>query len=445
MKAIMNKKYYICIVYVLTFSICITSFGQRKKELDEVKYMRNSLNTMLVYDGQFLNKDKVLKAYDDYEFPDKYNDHRLDLNSMDLATAELSEQEWSAFLTEIGAESKEAYDAQILKYKETFDENYTDERLDIYKIKNLIIKNNMASEMVKKWFDSNQDGKLEFDLVRERGLYNASKEDIDNALSEARGSNSIIDGAVLDIVPKTYLVLNKMNFVSNEWAAALIREAAYEAAKELGPLLETSGRKVADKIYEKTKEGYSVWTRAYLFQLKWDEEMKNKLYDYWGDEGVIKDDFKDIGFTLDHIGTERATSLVTFSLKKEDKERTEDDIINLATVRNVEKVFSKLTKNYEAFKPKVPLAEFKPFTAFIGMKEGLKGGETFEVLNEQYDQKTGRTIYKKIGTLKVDKKSVWDNRYSLDGEDTNESPIDRTLFKGKAGNATFGSLLRLIK
>ena len=165
MKAIMNKKYYICIVYVLTFSISITSFGQRKKELDEVKYMRNSLNTMLVYDGQFLNKDKVLKAYDDYEFPDKYNDHRLDLNSMDLATAELSEQEWSAFLTEIGAESKEAYDAQILKYKETFDENYTDERLDIYKIKNLIIKNNMASEMVKKWFDSNQDGKLEFDLV----------------------------------------------------------------------------------------------------------------------------------------------------------------------------------------------------------------------------------------------------------------------------------------
>ena len=58
----------------------------------------------------------------------------------------------------------------------------------------------------------------------------------------------------------------------------------------------------------------------------------------------------------------RQNSLVTFSLKKEDKDRTEDDIINLITVRNVEKVFSKLTKKYEDFKPKVPLAEFSPLT-----------------------------------------------------------------------------------
>ena len=78
------------------------------------------------------------------------------------------------------------------------------------------------------------------------------------------------------------------------------------------------------------------------------------------------------------------------------------------------------------------------------MKEGLEGGETFEVLNEEYNSKTGRSIYKSVGKLKVDKKSIWDNRYSLDGEHDPSGP-DRTTFKGKAKKATYGSLLRLIK
>ena len=151
-------------------------------------------------------------------------------------------------------------------------------------------------------------------------------------------------------------------------------------------------------------------------------------------------------FDIEHVGTEKANSLVTFSLKAEDKDRTEDDIINLATVRNVEKVFSKLTKNYEDFKPKAPLVEFgKPMTAFVGMKEGLEGGETFEVLNEEFDSKTGRTIYKSVGKIKVDKKSIWDNRYSADDKPNDPNGPDRTAFKGKAKKATYGSLIRLIK
>ena len=74
------------------------------------------------------------------------------------------------------------------------------------------------------------------------------------------------------------------------------------------------------------------------------------------------------------------------------------------------------------------------------MKEGLKGGETFEVLNEEYDDKTGRTFYKLVGRIKVNKKLIWDNRYSA-GEESS-SNLDRTTFKGKAKKATLGSLIR---
>ena len=59
-----------------------------------------------------------------------------------------------------------------------------------------------------------------------------------------------------------------------------------------------------------------------------------------------------------------------------------------------------MTKKYEDFKPKVPLVEFSPLTAFIGMKEGLEGGETFEVLNEEYDSKTGGLYISLLEKLK---------------------------------------------
>ena len=83
--------------------------------------------------------------------------------------------------------------------------------------------------------------------------------------------------------------------------------------------------KAADKVYEKTSEGYSVWTTEFLFKLKWDELDQNNLYSNWEN----KEEFLKNEFSIEHVGTEKANSLVTFSLKKEDKDRTEDDIITL--------------------------------------------------------------------------------------------------------------------
>lgn len=421
------------------------TYSQKKKSIDDIQYKRNSLSIHLVSDGEFENKEKVLNAYNNYNFPDKYNDHRVGSSNVDLSNVEFSEEEFNIILEELG-ETKESYDDKIKIAKEIFGENYKDERLDVFKIKKFIQDSKMGSMIIDKWYDNNNDGKFDIDLITERGLFNASKEDIDKARSEATGTNVIVTGAALDLIPQTYVVFNKMSFVSNELMAAFVKEMAMKEINKMDDgLPKELAIKAAEKVYEKTSEGYSVWTTAFLFKFKWDEQDQINLYTSWEKNEEVKDEFLKNDFSLDLVGTEKANSLVTFSLKAEDKDRSEDDIINLATVRNVEKVFSKLTKNYEDFKPKVPLVEFKPLTAFIGMKEGLEGGETFEVLNEEYDSKTGRTIYKSVGKVKVDKKSIWDNRYSLDGEPNDPNGPDRTTFKGKANKATYGSLLRLIK
>jgi len=432
--------------YTLTLftflAITLTVFAQKKKSIDDVKYQRNSLSTFLVSDGDYENKDKVLQSYKNYKFPDKYNDHRIDLNDIDLSSVVFNDEEMEVIYTDLG-ETKESFDQKTVVAKTFFGDNYKDERLTLYKIKKFLSSNKIGAKMVGKWYDNNNDGKFDLDLIEERGLFNASKEDIDKANAEERGQSRLIDGATLDLVPKTYLVLNKMSFISNEIAASFIRALAEVEISKLDGIKKDLATKLADKVYEKTSEGYSVLTTAYLFKLNWDESNSEEIYQNWESKDAF---LSSANFDIEHVGTEKANSLVTFSLKAEDKDRTEDDIINLATVRNVEKVFSKLTKNYEDFKPKAPLVEFgKPMTAFVGMKEGLEGGETFEVLNEEFDSKTGRTIYKSVGKIKVDKKSIWDNRYSADDKPNDPNGPDRTAFKGKAKKATYGSLIRLIK
>jgi len=155
-------------------------------------------------------------------------------------------------------------------------------------------------------------------------------------------------------------------------------------------------------------------------------------------------------FKLEFVGDESASGLVTFSLKEK---RTEEQIITLSTTRIIDNVYAKLQKKYDVFKTKTPLYTGDPITAKIGKKEGLEGGERFEVLEQIIDPKTGVATYKNVGIIKVDKDLIWDNTFTdgiapvadpaADGK--NAKPvIDRTTFEG--GKKFFsGMLIRQIK
>ena len=153
-------------------------------------------------------------------------------------------------------------------------------------------------------------------------------------------------------------------------------------------------------------------------------------------------------FKLKYLGTEGSSAIVLFSLKEK---RTEDQIIELATVRNADNVFAKLQKKYDVFKPKVQLLTVDPLTAKIGMKEGIEGGDKFEVLEQTIDEKTGLTNYVSKGKITVDKNMIWDNRYNVvegpqESQTTGDKPaLDRTTFKGGSKDYYSGMLIRQIK
>ena len=125
--------------------------------------------------------------------------------------------------------------------------------------------------------------------------------------------------------------------------------------------------------YEKGKEGYSVWTTSYLYRLAWNDSIAAVFYnDLWMDKSnpdpARKEKFDNSSlFHLDYIGNEHSSSLVTFSLKEK---RSEEKIVEISTIRNIDAVYAKLQKKYDVFKTKTPLYTGYPITAKIGLKEG---------------------------------------------------------------------------
>lgn len=421
----------------------------------EVKYRRSSLHMVLCESEKFPQKEVVMKAYNTAPFPDKYNDHTIvSEKSFDPAKYALTDAEKVVPTTGAGKLGKMAKGAAGDATGGAVDADRATFPLVIAKY----LKNKkVANQMVAKWFDRQADGTFDMNLIGERGSYSATDLEANVAKGSARGLSSLSDAGE-ELIKNSFVVFTKLNFVANEPVAAALRDAAKiaAAAKIKIPAALDAANKAADLAYEKAKEGYSVWTTAYLYKLKWNDSISAVFYnDLWANKGKAdakrKEAFdKSDMFQMEFVGDEKAVSLVTFSLKEK---RTEEQIISLATVRNLDAVFAKLQKKYEVFKPKIPLANGDPITAKIGMKEGLEGGEKFEVLEQQMDPKTGLTSYKSKGKITVMKDMLWDNRYNageapvpqtLAAGEVAKPVLDRTTFKGGKKFYT-GMLIRQMK
>jgi hypothetical protein len=145
-------------------------------------------------------------------------------------------------------------------------------------------------------------------------------------------------------------------------------------------------------------------------------------------------------FTLEYIGSEVASEQTQSSVFTS---KTEEQLIARATTKSVDKVIAKLQRNHDQFKTKTPLYTTDPLAAKIGLKEGLEGGDRYEVL-EQVEDEFGKTFYKRVSVITVDKKQIWDNRYMADEENPN-NVYDRTLFIGSSKDLYPGMLIRQIR
>jgi hypothetical protein len=406
--------------------------AQKDADEQDFVYRRSSLYPILLETDPVFDTPEdadlntiVMKAYGEAPFPDKYNDHRLaDVSFKFNEYITLSADEAKEMANEDGKEKGRKKDQKYMAAAEKF-----------------LAEKDVARGMVAKWFNRSEKGGFDMSLIHERGAYNAGTLEVELASGSKRGMAMLKDAGE-ELIKNSFVVINRMRFVKNEPIARATRDIALIAASKIKQdMLRLAAETAAKVAYEATKDGYSVWTVSYLYQLEWNDEIANNFYmNMWMDDSSIDEERKKLFettdiFKLNFVGFEKSKSLVLFSVGK-----SKEMILTQATVRNIDRTYVKLQKSFDVFKTKTPITGTGPLVAPIGMKDGVSKGTKFDVLEMIWDEKEGVTTYKVVGKVKA--KEVWDNRFTLGEEDTKaneDGTVKGTVFKGKG---EVGMLLR---
>jgi hypothetical protein len=387
----------------LFLGIFTFTFAQDSKNEMDVKYRRSSLYSVMVDQPGLPYASEIKKNFENSPIPDKFNNHNLSKRIYSLGELPLDG----------------AYDAPIL--------------------------NSIARDLVAIWFNRSEKGGFSMNLIKERGFYDATSLDVAKAKASKR-SLDLLSDAGEELIGKTFVLINDFKYTDK----AEVAEKASGWLNVLGTIGDYAGVSYASTITTAAGagatvagKGYIVKANAHLYQLVWDEETAAIFYnDYWADDQTItpakKKAFEESTiFKLKYVGADTSWSDIQSTIYTS---KTDEELIERASVKAIDRVIVKLQKNHDQFKTKTPLYTVEPLTAKIGLKEGLTKKSTFDVL-EQVEDENGRTSYAKVGVVKIDNKyPIWDNTYGAEEENPN-STIDRTHFKRSSGKEFFPGML----
>ena len=376
----------------------------------EMKYRRSSIYSIMLKHENQKFADTIANVFQLMPVPDKYNDHDLSVKVVSVKSKEVASSEVESFLN----------------------------------------KNGIASRLVSKWFNRDfTNGACDVELIKERGLYNASEMDKSIALQTQRG-RAMLEDAGEELIGNTFVLVNDISYIDKSkgsatagtvikalgWATSLItgNDSYGDLGESVGDITETY-------------KGFKVKIYTHLYQLVWDEESSTTFYErMYTDEP----DMEKLGamelyrdkFKLKYVGSQLSDGSTTSFLGiKEDEPQL---MVRKACQRALDDNVANLQKNYEAFKVKVPLLNTEPLTAQIGKKEGITEKSRFEVLEVQ--EKDGRTIYERVGVIKPVSDLIWDNRFMAIEEKAEGATLGYTTFKKVSGRNFYpGMLIREIK
>lgn len=398
----------IALVLMLAVLSAMQSYAQ--KDSTAMNYRRSSLYSLLInHDDQKFARE-ISDVFLQIPTPDKYNNHDLSVKVVSMG--------------------------QKLKDTQVVDE---------------FVKNNgIASRMVSRWFNRDPlTGVCDVELVKERGLYDASEFDKELAARSQRGM-AMLEDAGEDLIGNSFLVVNDIRYIDRENTG----KAFGTAFRILGAVADVAlgtnsfsdlGDSMGDMM--ETLKGFKVNVITHLYQLVWDEETAMTFYrDYYSTDSdqAKKQAFDNhrSKFSMKYIGMQKSSGKdVSFLGVNLDEPK---QMIRKACQRAIDENIASLQQNFEAFKVKTPLTEVEPICAQIGMKEGITEKSRFEVLEAV--MKDNKVEYKKVGEIKPVSGMIWDNRYMAKEEGAAGAELGQTTFKKVSGRDFYpGMLIREIK
>ena len=392
--------------------IALIAMSVQAQETD-ANYRRSSIYSVLVNhtDQQFASEIK--EAFLQIPVPDKFNDHNLSVKVLNLDK-------------KLSGASSEKENPLITEF---------------------LNNNKVASRLVGRWF--NRDfftGQCNMELVKERGLYNATEFDKQLASRSARGM-AMLQDAGEDLIGNTFVLVNDIRYVDKNRAAktasSILKALGSIAAAYTGSNIDDLTDNIGDMV--ETIKGFKVKINTFLYKLEWSDDIATQFYQ--DQYGAVPDPAKKANFDaardnykLKYVGkVESSGGTTSFLGINEDQPVV---MVRKACQRAIDENVVDLQRNYEEFRTKSPLVSVEPITAFVGMKEGVTAKSKFEVL-EVVELENGKHKYNRVGVIQPIENLIWDNRFMAVEEGAQGATLGFTTFRKVSGkDFSKGMLIR---
>ena len=377
----------------------------------QTKYRRSSLYQLMINHREQKFADDIQEVFLTMPVSDHFNDHDLAVKVVDMD--------------------------EKLKGASSSKENET--------ITEWLENNKVASRMVAKWFNRDMfTGQCDMELVKERGLYNASAFDKVMASRSVRGK-ALLEDAGEDLIGNTFVIVNDIRYVDKEKTG----KAIGMGLRLLGGLSQAfTGvdlSDMADNLADMSEslKGFKVKINTYLYRLEWNDEVAGIFYQT--QYGVTPDSPAKAAFDkargtyrLKYVGKQESSGSTTSFLGV--NLDTPEAMVRKACQRAVDENVANLQHNYEEFRTKSPLTGVEPITVAIGLKEGITEDTRFEVL-EAVEKEDGVVQYRRVGIIQPIKSLIWDNRYMAVEEGAPNANLGFTTFKKVSGGDFYPGML----
>lgn len=404
-------------------------FGQKRKTANmNTTYHRSSLYDILVYHNDQKYSDEILETYFNRPKSEKFNDHSLPVE----------------YVTTKGK--------KYAKFKH---------------IDNYVMNNNIANDLVAKWFNRNDTtGYCDMELVCRRGIEDASTEDVEMSELLKRGKAILTDSGT-DLIGNTFVLVHDIVYIDKGERNKKVAKGISVFGEVLKSVGQTMAKNTGEKSYNdigkgidnlsKTTadivddfEGFRVKIQTHLYRLNWKDSDNDYFYEnYYLDENYYDESkfqaWNNANYTLSYIGTQDVVCAETVLVNRYDLSQ----LIKIVVYRTLDESIVKLQRNYEEFKIKEPIYHIDEegcVIAKIGLKEGVSSNSRYEVL-ESIESSDGTMTYKKVGEIEPISGKIWDNRYMALEDGSPNADLDGTYFKVIKGarNIYPGLLIREIR
>lgn len=397
-------------------------------------YYRNALTNMMVYHPEDEFGYDVYTIFRDLPANDKYDEHDVELHVIDNSLVTNVRKKASGF-------HRQTYGGSLVLTAE-------EKKANADALLELLNDAEIGKRIVARWFnltgETLQEAHFDINNIVARNDNNASFQEIEQTRQTIEGT-ALLQDMSDELINHSFVLVSDMTYITAENRAS----AAKTAVGILGAIFDgLSGGNSGQRLTETVEDiadmftGFKVLTHSYLFQLVWNDSLSNLFYSrYYTSEPNperIKAFLQDnSSFRLVYLGTESANYEKTKLVDR----YTREELLQMITVRSIDKNVAKLQKRFESFRVKAPITSIEydkkgkvvGYRAQIGQKEGIEDDMKFEVLEARVVK--GKLEYRRVAVLKPVRNHIWDNRFNALIENDKDGETQGTLFKLDTKNA----------